>query len=119
MHQYQRIQRGRGIGGFFNSILKIFSRAAPVISKVAANPTVKKIGKQALTSALAVGADALQGSSVKESSAKEFKKTKNKVGEILKDISKDINKDENRKKRKISSVKISRKRKKIKSESLF
>ena len=72
MLHYQRIQRGRGIGGFFGSILKIISKAAPLVSKVAANPSVRKIGKQALKSALSIGADALNGTNIENSTKKEF-----------------------------------------------
>lgn len=114
---YQRVQRGRGLGGFFSSILKIFSRAAPLIKKVAANPTVRKVGKQALKSALTVGASALEGENIKAATKNEFKKTKKKVGKVLKKISDNI--DQKKGKRKQSkTIKTSRKRKKT-SSNLF
>ena len=115
---YQRIQRGRGLGGFFSSILKLFSRAAPLIKKVAANPTVRKVGKQALKSALSVGASALEGESVKAAGKSEFAKTKKKVGKVLKKISNDINEEEKMKRKRVKKKKTSRKRMKT-SANLF
>ena len=114
---YQRVQRGRGLGGFFSGILKIFSKAAPILKKVAANPSVQKVGKQALKSALSVGASALEGENVKHAASSEFKKTKKKVGQVLKKISNDIDKDRKKKKR-YSKIKNSKKRKKA-SSNLF
>ena len=118
---YQRIQRGRGLGGFFSNIVKVFSKAVPLVKKVATNPTVKKIGKHALSSALAIGADALQGENLKESAQKELKSTKKKVGKVLQDISIDI-KSENKKRKSTNRVynkNIKKKKKKKNTKSLF
>lgn len=122
MPYYQRIQRGRGIGGFFGSILKIISKAAPLVSKVAANPSVRKIGKQALKSALSIGADALTGTNIENSTKKEFKKTRKKVGKILKDISKDVNDDRKSGKKRPPMKKrsyITKKKRKSQTDRLF
>ena len=110
MYRYQRIQRGRGLGAFFSNILRIFSKTAPIIKKVVSNPTVKKIGKNALGSALLVGADILKGENAKESLKKELSSTKSQVGEELKKISEKVKKSKTTEKRK-SNQKASKDRK--------
>jgi len=120
MHRYQRVQRGRGLGGFFASILKIFSKAAPILKKVAANPTFRKVGKQALGSALNVGANVLEGADAKESVHKELKETQAKVSKALKKISKNIQNSDVSKRKKIKTAKKDlneSKRKKIKIDN--
>lgn len=118
---YQRVQRGRGLGGFFGSVLKIFSKAAPLIKKVAANPSVRQIGKQALNSALSLGASTLKGEDVKSNAKREFTRTKKKVSEVLKQISVNMEK-KGKKRRKSSNPKSAERRvkkNKIMSSNLF
>ena len=97
---YRRVLRGRGLGGFFGSILKIFSKAAPLVKKVAKSSMVKKIGRQAFKSALSVGADALEEGNLKHSVHKELNKTKKKVSKALRETSLDIEAETSNKKRK-------------------
>lgn len=104
---YQRIQRGRGLGAFFGSVLKIFSKAAPLVKKVITNPSVKKIGKQALQSALSIGADALEDGNIKNSVQKEINKTKKQVSKVLRETSLKVESNRKQKKRK-HNIKTSR-----------
>lgn len=109
---YQRVQRGRGIGGFFRTIMRLFSRAAPVISKIAANPTVKKMGKQALKSAIRIGDDTIQSKNFKASVNKEINNVKNKVGNAILKRAKVLEKQPKRKKRSVKTSSFSAKKKK-------
>lgn len=116
------MSRGRGLGGFFSSILRLFTRAAPLIKKVSAtavpiikkassNPTVRKIGKQAIKSALSVGADAIEGSDVKKSIRKEINNVKKKVSGSLRELSK-LSENGNKKRKNVKSHHINTNRKK-------
>ena len=117
MNHYQRIQRGRGLGVFFKNILKIFFKAAPIIKKVATNPAVKKIGKQALGSALSVGADVLSGANAKDSAKKELDNTKTKVGKVLKKISENIQNPKTVKRKSTKDTPIRSKKRRTKIEN--
>ena len=90
------------------------------MKKVAANPTVRKVGKHALGSALNVGADVLEGADAKDSVHKELKETQAKVSKALKKISKNIQKSDVSKRKKIKTAKKDlneSKRKKIKIDN--
>ena len=47
MYHFKRIQKGRGLGGFFAIFLKIFRKATPILKKVVQSPTTKKIARKA------------------------------------------------------------------------
>ncbi|PCJ29147.1 MAG: hypothetical protein COA94_02450 [Rickettsiales bacterium] len=82
------IQRGRGWGGVFKSI---FRTIMPLVSKIgksiAASPTAMRVAntaKQSIAnSALSVAADAISGENVGESLERNWKRTRQDLGNSL------------------------------------
>lgn len=54
-------QRGNGFGVFFRGLAKFISPIAQTVKKVAANPTVRSIAKEAISTGVGLAADALEG----------------------------------------------------------
>ena len=101
---YQRIQRGRGLGGFFKPLFSLFRRAAPLLAKTAKNPIIKKIGSEAVKSGLNITADAIGGNNIKNSINKETAAVRGRVSSALKRASTMMD-DKNVKKKKIKHAK--------------
>jgi hypothetical protein len=54
-------QRGHGFGGFFRGLAKFISPITQTVKKVASNPTVRSIAKEAISTGVGLAADALEG----------------------------------------------------------
>ena len=90
------------------------------MKKVAANPIVRKIGKETAKSAISVGTDVLNGSNIKNSAQKELNEVKKKVTASLNRLGSDSLKERKRKRKRGQSTHIKPIRKKKKTEnSLF
>lgn len=76
----ERIQRGRGVGGFLRSVAKLFKPLGSLAAKAAKSSTGKQIANavksQAIDSSLNVVKDLASGKGVKESLKDEFKNVK-------------------------------------------
>lgn len=116
---YKRIQRGRGLGGFFSSLLKLFSKAAPAVSRIMANPNVKKVGKLALQSALRTGGKALTSNDLKTAVDSEINLIKKKVGKAMLKRARTDKKTSQDAGKKSKTVTIKNLKKKKTSSSLF
>ena len=76
----ERVQRGRGIGGFLKSVSKLFKPLGSLAVKAAKSPAGKQIvnavKNQAIDSSINVVKDLASGRGVKESLKDEFKNAK-------------------------------------------
>ena len=84
---YQRIQRGRGLGGFLKPLFSLFRRAVPLVSKAVKSPLAKNIGREIAKAGLNVTADAISGNNVKDSVGKEVHIARKRVSSALKHAS--------------------------------
>ena len=80
---FNRIQRGQGLGNILKSIFKVFRKAIPIASKIASNPTVKKIGKEVLNSGLRIGGEALITNDLNSAVNTELESAKKRVGKAI------------------------------------
>ena len=80
-YQAPYAQRGHGFGGIFRGLAKIMSPIASGISKVASNPTVQSLAKDAFKTGVNLAADAIEGrkTNVKEESQKLLKRARKTV----------------------------------------
>lgn len=113
----QRVQRGRGIGSFLRPLFSLFSRAAPLVSKVIKSPIVKKIGKEVIKSGLNVTADAITGNNVKDGIYREVNSARKRVGKALKRASTSLETQPAKKVKKKVKVKNFNPKKKIKTRN--
>ena len=114
---YRRVQKGRGLGGFLKSVVRIFTKALPVVAKISKNPTVRKIGSGALQSAMRVGGEALITNDLEAAAKSEMRDVKKRIGEaVLKRAgSESAGKTNSSKRKRVTAKKktISKKRKDI------
>lgn len=81
---YQRIQRGRGLGGFLKPLFNLFRRVAPLASKAVHSPLARNIGREVAKAGLNVTADAISGNNISDSTSMEVDKARRRVGAALK-----------------------------------
>ena len=74
-------QRGNGFGGIFRGLSKFLSPIASGIAKVANNPTVQSLAKDAFKTGVSLTADAIEGrkTNIKEESQKLLKQARKTV----------------------------------------
>ena len=114
----ERYQRGRGIGGFFKTIINafkpLFKSAGTSIAKAATSRSGKMLGKalkdQALTSVANLSADALRGNDFGESLSNELVSGRRNIANTIENVA--------RRENKRKSTSISRKGKKVKRSTI-
>ena len=88
----ERLQRGRGIGGLLRLVKSVFSPLVKTVAKAAKSNTGKALGnvlkEQALSSALNLTGDVIQGNNLKESLKNELKSGRETLGSAIKGIRK-------------------------------
>ena len=88
----ERLQRGRGIGGLLRLVKSVFSPLVKTVAKAAKSNTGKALGnvlkEQAISSALNLTGDVIQGNNLKESLKNELKSGRETLGSAIKGISK-------------------------------
>lgn len=79
------IQNGSGLGGIFRGLAKFITPIARGVQKIASNPTVQGIAKEALKTGASIAADAIQGKEVnaKEKGIKLLQHAREKVAETV------------------------------------
>ena len=126
-------QRGHGFGGFFRGLAKFITPIAQTVKKVAANPTVRSIAKEAISTGVGLAADALEGKkNMKEQAKKALNNARQTVSNTMRNAAgikrdyEEIDEDEYDseddtpappKKRKVISSKIAKKH--IKRKTIF
>ena len=74
----ERLQRGRGIGGLLRLVKSVFSPLVKTVAKAAKSNTGKVLGnalkEQAISSAINLTGDVIQGNNLKESLKNELKR---------------------------------------------
>ena len=87
-----RLQRGRGIGGLLRLVKSVFSPLVKTVAKAAKSNTGKALGnvlkEQAISSALNLTGDVIQGNNLKESLKNELKSGRETLGSAIKGIRK-------------------------------
>ena len=88
----ERLQRGRGIGGLLRLVKSVFSPLVKTVAKAAKSNTGKALGnvlkEQAISSALNLTGDVIQGNNLKESLKNELKSGRETLGSAIKGIRK-------------------------------
>ena len=88
----ERLQRGRGIGGLLRLVKSVFSPLVKTVAKAAKSNTGKALGnvlkEQAISSALNLTGDVIQGNNLKESLKNELKSGREILGSAIKGIRK-------------------------------
>ena len=88
----ERLQRGRGIGGLLLLVKSVFSPLVKTVAKAAKSNTGKALGnvlkEQAISSALNLTGDVIQGNNLKESLKNELKSGRETLGSSIKGIRK-------------------------------
>ena len=88
----ERLQRGRGIGGLLRLVKSVFSPLVKTVAKAAKTNTGKALGnvlkEQAISSALNLTGDVIQGNNLKESLKNELKSGRETLGSAIKGIRK-------------------------------
>ena len=88
----ERLQRGRGIGGLLLLVKSVFSPLVKTVAKAAKSNTGKALGnvlkEQAISSALNLTGDVIQGNNLKESLKNELKSGRETLGSAIKGIRK-------------------------------
>jgi hypothetical protein len=84
-YQAPYTQRGHGFGGIFRGLSKFISPIASGISKIASNPTVKSLAKDAIKTGVSLTADAIEGRKInaKEEGEKLLKRARKKVARTV------------------------------------
>lgn len=79
------IQNGSGLGGIFRGLAKFITPIAQGVQKIASNPTVQGIAKEALKTGASIAADAIQGKEInaKEKGIKLLQHAREKVAETV------------------------------------
>ena len=88
----ERLQCGRGIGGLLRLVKSVFSPLVKTVATVAKSNTGKALGnalkEQALSSAINLTGDVIQGNNLKESLKNELKSGRETLGSAIKGIRK-------------------------------
>ena len=88
----ERLQRGRGIGGLLRLVKSVFSPLVKTVAKAAKSNTGKALGnalkEQAISSAINLTGDVIQGNNLKESLKNELKSGRETLGSSIKGIRK-------------------------------
>ena len=88
----ERLQRGRGIGGLLCLVKSVFSPLVKTVAKAAKSNTGKALGnvlkEQAISSAINLTVDVIQGNNLKESLKNELKSGRETLGSAIKGIRK-------------------------------
>ena len=88
----ERLQRGRGIGGLLRLVKSVFSPLVKTVAKAAKSNTGKALGnalkEQAISSALNLTGDVIQGNNLKERLKNELKSGRETLGSAIKGIRK-------------------------------
>ena len=88
----ERLQRGRGIGGLLRLVKSVFSPLVKTVAKAAKSNTGKALGnalkEQAISSAINLTGDVIQGNNLKESLKNELKSGRETLGSAIKGIRK-------------------------------
>ena len=84
----ERLQRGRGIGGLLRLVKSVFSPLVKTVAKAAKSNTGKALGnalkEQAISSAINLTGDVIQGNNLKESLKNELKSSRETLGSSIK-----------------------------------
>ena len=88
----ERLQRGQGIGGLLRLVKSVFSPLVKTVAKAAKSNTGKALGnalkEQAISSAINLTGDVIQGNNLKESLKNELKSGRETLGSAIKGIRK-------------------------------
>ena len=88
----ERLQRGRGIGGLLRLVKSVFSPLVKTVAKAVKSNTGKALGnalkEQAISSAINLTGDVIQGNNLKESLKNELKSGRETLGSAIKGIRK-------------------------------
>ena len=88
----ERLQRGRGIGGLLRLVKSVFSPLVKTVAKAVESNTGKALGnalkEQAISSAINLTGDVIQGNNLKESLKNELKSGRETLGSAIKGIRK-------------------------------
>ena len=88
----ERLQRGRGIGGLLRLVKSVFSPLVKTVAKAAKSNTGKALGnalkEQAISSAINLTGDVIQGNNLKESLKNELESGRETLGSAIKGIRK-------------------------------
>ena len=118
----ERLQRGRGIGGLLRLVKSVFSPLVKTVAKAAKSNTGKALGnvlkEQAISSALNLTGDVIQGNNLKESLKNELKSGRETLGSAIKGIRKRKNEMNDKKIVKQRKV-VSTKKKKLSFNKYF
>lgn len=78
-------QRGHGLGGIFRGLARFITPIAQGVQKIASNPTVQGLAKEAMKTGVSIAADAIQGkeTNAKEKGAKLLRHARDKVAETV------------------------------------
>lgn len=90
-YQAPYTQRGYGFGGIFRGLSKIIAPIASGISKVASNPTVQSLAKDAFKTGINLTADAIEGrkTNAREEGERLLKRARNKVSKTVRQYAAD------------------------------
>jgi hypothetical protein len=90
-YQAPYTQKGYGFGGIFRGIAKFLSPLASGISKVASNPTVQSLAKDAIKTGVNIAADAIEGrdTNSREAGEKLLKRARKKVAKTVRHYGED------------------------------
>ena len=95
----ERLQRGRGIGGLLRLVKSVFSPLVKTVAKAAKSNTGKVLGnalkEQAISSAINLTGDVIQGNNLKESLKNELKSGRESLGNAVKGLRKRKNEKSN------------------------
>ena len=95
----ERLQRGRGIGGLLRLVKSVFSPLVKTVAKAAKSNTGKVLGnalkEQAISSAINLTGDVIQGNNLKESLENELKSGRESLGNAVKGLRKRKNEKSN------------------------
>jgi len=126
-------QRGHGFGGFFRGLAKFITPIAQTVKKVASNPTVRSLAKEAISTGVGLAADALEGKkNMKEEAKKALANARQSVSNTMRNVAgikrqyQEIDEEENDseddtpqppRKRRVISSKIAKKH--VKRKTIF
>ena len=95
----ERLQRGRCIGGLLRLVKSAFSPLVKTVAKAAKSNTGKVLGnalkEQAISSAINLTGDVIQGNNLKESPKNELKSGRESLGNAVKGLRKQKNEKSN------------------------
>jgi hypothetical protein len=93
-YQAPYTQKGYGFGGIFRGLAKLISPIASGISKVASNPTVQSLAKDAIKTGVNIAANAIEGRNPnsREEGEKLLKRARKKVAKTVRHYGEDSEK---------------------------